>query len=502
MASKKRKSSALWSSWTDSEQTADPAHKKKSKGKKKSEAAAAPAVAPDPALAPKKKKQTVKVVGAYAVQHPAGESAAEAEEEWCQDPGAVEEGSMQWGGKQKRKRNRVAASAPGLLVIPDQAVEKASPIRDQVAAAVYDATGTQQRLRGQPAEALVRYTVPPLAQFSQAQAVAIDQDLRRITGPDNLTRYSPAQREIIGSLLKKMHPGTKVRLHPPQVKQSLLTSFYGGRSLQAAFVGHDKPAAAVAAATAEAGGRAPAAAATAEAGGGSPAAVATAEVTGGSPAASDSTTTTTPQSSGHHAEAAAEVDAEHSSGFGMLADDAEGLTRRKTPSADSVLRVSSRQGTPSSSNVSSTALDTVQNKPIPPQIMAKFAAAAAAVATARGAPAGALATAATADADDPDTLAALSTAGLPGSNPDNCRSHKLAEDQGLLQKGSISEEGDESLAGSGPGVQHAEDADETVVEEESEQAGIAEGMPMHAGVCCALKLHKQHWLLLMYTMPV
>jgi hypothetical protein len=474
LASKKRKSSALLSSWTDGEtgpeaaqqQTADPAHKRKSKGKKKSEAAA-PAVAPDPALAPKKKKQTVRVVGTYAVQQPAGESAAQAEEDWSQDPGAVEEGSMQWGGKQKRKRNRVAASAPRLSLSPDQAVEKVTSVRNQVMAAVYDATGGQRRLHGQAAEALVRYTVPSVGHFSQSNAVAIDQDLRRITGHDKLTYYSPAERDTIGSLLKEMKPGTVVCLRPPQVKQSLLTSFYSGRSSQPASVGHDNPAAAVAAATAEAGG--------------------------GSPAVSDSTTTTTPQSSDHHAEAAAEEDAEHSSGSEMLADDAEGLARRATPLVDSVLWASSQQGTPSSSDVSSTALNTVQNRPIPPQIMAKFAAAAAAVATARAASAGAGATAATAattaaDANDPDTLAERPTAELPGSNPDTCRSDKLAEHKGLLQKGSTFEECDEGLAGSGPGARFAEDADETVFEEESEKVGFTEGVPMCDCVCCALKI--------------
>ena len=496
MASKKRKSSALLSSWTDGEtgpeaaqqQTADPAHKRKSKGKKKSEAAA-PAVAPDPALAPKKKKQTVRVVGTYAVQQPAGESAAQAEEDWSQDPGAVEEGSMQWGGKQKRKRNRVAASAPRLSLSPDQAVEKVTSVRNQVMAAVYDATGGQRRLHGQAAEALVRYTVPPVGHFSQSNAVAIDQDLRRITGHDKLTYYSPAERDTIGSLLKEMKPGTVVCLHPPQVKQSLLTSFYSGRSSQPASVGHDNPAAAaaaVAAATAEAGGRSPAAAATAEAG-------------GGSPAVSGSTTTTTPQSSGHHAEAAAEEDAEHSSGSEMLADDAEGLARRATPLVDSVLWASSQQGTPSSSDVFSTAWNTVQNRPIPPQIMAKFASAAAAVATARAASAGAGATAVTAataataattaaDANDPDTLAERPTAELPGSNPDTRRSDKLAEHKGLLQKGSTFEECDEGLAGSGPGARFSEDADETILEEESEKVGFTEGVPMCDCVCCALKI--------------
>jgi len=505
LASKKRKSRALLSDWTDDEAgpeaaqqlTADLAQEKKSKQKKKSEATAG-AVAPDPALAPKKKKQTVKVVGTYAVQPPAGESAAQAEEEWSQGPGGVEEGSMQWGGKQKRKRNRVAASAPRLLLPPYQAAENASPVRNQVAAAVCDALGYQRRLPGQSTEALINYTVPPLAQFSQAQAVAIDQDLRQITGHDNLTHYSPAQREMIGSVLKNMLPRTVVCLQLPQVKQSLLTSFYGGHNSKSGAVVLDSPAAAaVAAATAEAGGGSHAAAATAEAGGGSHAAVATAEDGSGSPAASNSattTTTTTPQSSGHRAEAAAEGDAEDSFDFEFLfdKDDVEGPARRSTPPADSVLRASSRQGTPSSSDVSSTALDTAQKRPIPSQIMANFAAAAAAVATARAASAGEGPTAATAataaaEANDPDLLPEGPTAGLPGSNPDDCRSDKLAEDKGLLEKGSTSEEGDEDLAGSGPGAQIAEDADETVVEEESEQAGVTEGVLMGAYVCCTLK---------------
>ena len=504
MASKKRKSRALLSNWTAGQAgpeaaqqlTADPAHKKKSKKKKKSEAAAAPAVAPDPALAPKKKKQTVKVVGAYAVQPPAGESAAQAEEDWCQDPGVVEEGSMQWGGKQKRKRTRVAASTPPLSLPPDQAAEKASPVRNLFATAVYNASVTQQRQHSQAAQALVKFTVPPLRQSSQAQAVVIDQDLRQITGRDNLTHYSPAERQTIVSVLKEMEPGTVVCLHTPQVKQSLLTSFYGGCSSQPACVGLDNPAAA-AAATAEAGSRAPAAAATAEAG-------------GGPPAASESTTTTTSQSSGHHADAAVKGDAKHSSGFGMLADDAEGLARRAPPLIESVLWTSSRQGSPSSSDASSTALNTVQNRPIPPEIMAKFAAAAAAVATARAASAGVVATAATAaaDAHDSDTLAAHPTAGLPASNADNCRGDKLSNHKGLLQKASTCDEG---LAGSGLGAGFAEDADETVVEEESQQVGVTEGVPMldvylvamQACVCCASKnMLKQHWLSTPYATNV
>jgi len=521
LASKKRKSRALLSSLTDGQAgpeaaqqlTAEPAHKKKSKGKKKSETTAAPAVAPDPALAPKNKKQTVKVVGAHAVQQPAGESAAEAEEDWSQDPGAEEEGNMQWVGKQKRKRNRVAASAPRLPLPADKAAENASPVRNQVLAAVCDALGYQQRLPGQPAEAPIRYTVPPLTQFSQAQAVAIDLDLQQITGHDNLTRYSPAQREIIGSVLKKMHPGTKVCLPPPQVKQSLLTSFYGGCSSKSTTVGLDNAAAvAVAAATAEAGGGSHAPAATAEAGGGPPvaaataedgggsyAAVATAEADGGSPAASNSTnTTTTPQSSGHHAEGDAEGDAEDSYDVEFLfdKDNIEGPARRATPSVDSVLRASSQQGTPSSSDVSSTALNTAQKSPIAPQIMAKFAAAAAAVATAKAASASAVPTATTAataataaaDAHNPDYLPKRPIAGLLGSNPDKWRSDKLAEDKVLLQKASTSEEGAEGLAGSGSGAQIAEDADETVLEEDSEQAGITEGVPMCDCVCCALKI--------------
>ncbi|DBA86659.1 TPA: hypothetical protein ACH3X1_005123 [Trebouxia sp. C0004] len=468
LASKKRKSSALLSGRTEGEAgpeaaqqlTADPAQKKKSKQKKKSEAAAAPSVAPDPALVPKKNRQTVKVVGAYAGQQPAGESAAQAEEDWCQDPGAVEEESMQWGRKQKRKRNRVAGLAPRLLLFGDQALETVTSAGNQVAAAVYDATGTQQRLHGQAAEALVRYTVPPLGQFSQAQAVAIDQELQRITGHDNWTHYSPAERETMGSLLKELKPGTVVCLRPPQVKQSLLTSFYSGRNSQPASVGHISPTAAVAAANAEAGG--------------------------GSPAASDSTTATTPQSSGHHAEAAAKGNAEHSSVVVMLADDAEGLAGGATPLVDSVLWAPSRQGTSSSSHVSSTALATVQERPVPPQIMGKFATAAAAVATATAA----------ADANDLDTLAEGPTAGLPAFNPDNCRSDKLAEHKGRLQEGSTCEDGDEGLAGSGLAAQLAEDADEKVLEEESEHVGVTEGAANSHDATSCLNTTKTRFIVL------